>query len=85
MLLGRRRTLRHLRPTHLPRVQAGMIYAQDEVCTRAVDEQTAAFLDRVDETCFRSRVNQGRREETCEWTNHERTRPVRLSVAAGVQ
>jgi hypothetical protein len=69
VLLGRRRrTLRHLGITHLPRVQAGMIYAQDEVCTRAVGEEAAAFLDCADETHFRSRLNEGRREETCEWS-----------------
>lgn len=69
VLLGRRRrTLQHLGVTHLPRVQAGMIYAQDDACTREVDETAAAFLDRVDETHFRSRLNEGRSEETCEWS-----------------
>jgi hypothetical protein len=45
-----------------------MIYAQDEACTRAVDEAAASFLDRVDETHFRSRLDEGRSEETCEWS-----------------
>jgi len=69
VLLGRRRrTLRHLGITHLPRVQAGMIYAQDDACTEAVDETAAAFFERADETHFRSRRGGKRREETCEWS-----------------
>ena len=69
VLLGRRRrTLRRLGLTQLPRVQAGMIYAQDDACTREVDEAAAAFLERVDETHFRSRLDEGRSEETCEWS-----------------
>jgi len=69
VLLGRRRrTLRRLGLTQLPRVQAGMIYAQDDASTREVDEAAAAFLDRVDETHFRSRLDEGRSEETCEWS-----------------
>jgi len=69
VLLGRRRrTLRRLGLTQLPRVQAGMIYAQDDACVREVDEAAAAFLDRVDETHFRSRLDEGRSEETCEWS-----------------
>jgi hypothetical protein len=69
VLLGRRRrTLRHFGLTRLPRVQAGMIYAQDDACTREVGETAAAFLDRADETHFRSRLDEGRSEETCEWS-----------------
>ncbi len=69
VLLGRRRrTLRRLGLTQLPRVQAGMIYAQDDACTREVDAAAASFLDRVDETHFRSRLDEGRSEETCEWS-----------------
>lgn len=69
ILLGRRwRTLRHFGLTHLPRVQAGMIYARDDACTRAVSEAAASFLDRRGETHFRSRLNEGRSEETCEWS-----------------
>jgi len=69
VLLGRRRrTLRRLGLTHLPRVQAGMVYAQDDACTRKVDEAAATFLDRVGETHFRSRLDEGRSEETCEWS-----------------
>ncbi|MFB6274453.1 MAG: hypothetical protein ABEL51_16335 [Salinibacter sp.] len=69
ILLGRRRrTLQHFGLTRLPRVQAGMIYAQDDACTREVDAAAAAFLDRADETHFRSRLDEGRSEETCEWS-----------------
>ncbi|MFB6273716.1 MAG: hypothetical protein ABEL51_12555 [Salinibacter sp.] len=69
ILLGRRpRTLRRFGLTRLPRVQAGMIYAQDEACTREVCETAADFLDRSDETHFRSRLKEGRSEETCEWS-----------------
>jgi hypothetical protein len=69
VLLGRRpRTLRRLGLTRLPRVQAGMIYAQDESRTREVGQVAASYLDRADETHFRSRLNEGRSEETCEWS-----------------
>jgi hypothetical protein len=69
MLLGRRRrTLRRFGLTALPRVQAGMIYAQDDDTTQEVAEHASYFLDHVDETHFRSRLNEGRSEETCEWS-----------------
>lgn len=69
VVLGRRRrTLHRFGLTHLPRVQAGLIYAQDEACTQAVADRASAFLDRADETHFRSRLAEGRREETCEWS-----------------
>ena len=69
MLLRRRqRTLRRFGLTHLPRVQAGMIYAQDDDVTREVMNRAAEFLDRSDETHFRSRLDEGRSEETCEWS-----------------
>ena len=69
VLLGRRpRTLQRFGLTQLPRVQAGMIYAQDDACTREVDATAASFLDQADETHCRSRLNEGRSEETCEWS-----------------
>ena len=69
MLLGRRRrTLRRFGLTALPRVQAGMIYAQDNERTRQVCTRASHFLQRADETHFRSRLNEGRSEETCEWS-----------------
>lgn len=68
LLRRRARTLRRFELTHLPRVQAGMIYAQDEAVTREVGDLAANFLDRADETHFRSRLEEGRSEETCEWS-----------------
>lgn len=70
VLLGRRpRTLRRFGLTRLPRVQAGMIYAQDDACTQEVDAAAVSFLERADETHFRSRTaDEGRSEETCEWS-----------------
>lgn len=68
LLQRRRRTLRRFDLTYLPRVQAGMIYAQDEACTRTVAETAASFLDQSDETHFRSRLHEGRTEESCEWS-----------------
>jgi hypothetical protein len=68
LLQRRTRTLQHFGLTHLPRVQAGMIYAQDSAVTRDVADHAAHYLSRVDETHFRSRLNEGRREETCEWS-----------------
>lgn len=64
----RRRTMRRFGLTYLPRVQAGMIYAAGD---RAVGEiMTAArdFLSRRRETHFRSRLDEGRSEESCEWS-----------------
>lgn len=68
LLQRRRRTLRRFGLTHLPRVQAGMIYAQDEAVTGEVVERAREFLARSDETHFRSRLAEGRTEETCEWS-----------------
>ena len=69
VLLGRRRrTLRRMGVHHLPRVQAGMIYVQDRTCARTVGEAASAFFDRAEETHFRARREDGRSEETCEWS-----------------
>ena len=68
ILRRRRRTLRRFGVTHLPRVQAGMIYAQDEETTREVVGRAAEFLAQSDDTHFRSRLNEGLSEETCEWS-----------------
>lgn len=70
MLLKRRQhTLDRFDLSALPRIQAGMIYAQDQECTRDVADAASYFLDQVDETHFRSRLNSdGRTEETCEWS-----------------
>ena len=64
----RRRTLRDFGLTYLPRVQAGMIYASDKELTRTVSGTASAFLARRIETHFRTRLSQGRSEESCEWS-----------------
>lgn len=68
MLDRRRRTMEHFGLTHLPRVQAGMIYAQDRELAETVCTQAAQYLARRDETHFRSRLKEGRSEESCEWS-----------------
>ena len=61
-------TMNHFGLTHLPRIQAGMIYAQDDVATAAVCRSAAEFLAQRSKTHFRSRLNEGRKEESCEWS-----------------
>ncbi|WP_022836072.1 glycosyltransferase family protein [Salisaeta longa] len=68
LLMRRQRTLRRFGLTHLPRVQAGMIYAQDDALTEEVCALASSFLDQVDAMHFRSRLDEGRSEETCEWS-----------------
>ncbi len=68
LLNRRRRTMAHFGLTHLPRVQAGMIYASDPELTRQVCELASEYLDRREETHFQSRLNEGRSEESCEWS-----------------
>lgn len=68
LLDRRRRTMQRFGLTHLPRVQAGMIYAADADTTRNVCETASEFLKRRDETHFRSRLKEGRSEESCEWS-----------------
>ena len=68
LLFDRRlRTLRTFGLSYLPRVQAGMIYSQDPAQTRRVCEAAADFHDRRLETHFRTRFQEGRSEESCEW------------------
>ncbi|MDZ7659811.1 hypothetical protein [Fodinibius sp.] len=65
----RKRTLDHFGLTYLSRVQTGMVYAQDYSLTKKVCELAQKMLDRKDETHFRSRtLEQGRSEESCEWS-----------------
>ena len=86
MLLDRRRrTMRRFGLTHLPRVQAGMIYAADSKVTRAVCELAGDFLARRDETHFRSRLNEGRSEESCEWSIAMAMSRLRLPVLPWLQ
>lgn len=65
----RRRTLNHFGLTYLSRVQTGMIYASDYNLTKKVCEFSQKMLERKQETHFRSRtLEQGRSEESCEWS-----------------
>lgn len=64
----RRRTMKRFGLTHLPRVQAGLIYARDASITEKVCLKAQEYLSRVDETHFRSRLDEGRKEESCEWS-----------------
>jgi hypothetical protein len=68
VLQRRKRTLRKFNLTHLPRVQAGMLYASDDATTREVCSTARYYLDHAGDTHFRSRLNEGRREESCEWS-----------------
>ena len=69
LLRRRKHTLDHFGLTYLSRVQTGMVYAQDHSLTRKVCELAQKMLDRKDETHFRSRtLEQGRSEESCEWS-----------------
>ena len=85
LLRRRRRTLHRFGHTSLPRVQAGMIYAQDDITTRRVSEQAAAFLAQSDRTHFRSRLDEGRSEETCEWSLAMAMRELDLHVFPWLQ
>ena len=69
VLNRRRRTLDRFQLTHLPRVQAGLIYVRDTKTAKEVCERAAYYLSRADETHFRSRLEEANRsEETCEWS-----------------
>jgi len=76
----RRRTLKTFGLNYLPRVQAGMIYAQDRVLTQRVCETASGFLARHSETHFRSRLHEGRTEESCEWSLAMAMSRLRLPV-----
>ena len=64
----RRRTMKRFGLTYLPRIQAGMIYAADQSVTGEVCSVARDFLARRSETHFRSRLDEGRSEESCEWS-----------------
>lgn len=86
LLLDRRRkTMRAFGLTHLPRVQAGMIYAADDEATRDVCDLAQTFLARHDETHFRSRLKEGRSEESCEWSLAMAMSRLRLPVLPWLQ
>lgn len=65
----RRRTLERFGLTSLPRIQSGMMYASDYQTTRSVCEEARWFKMREADTHFRSRRSEnGRSEESCEWS-----------------
>ncbi|MXW63431.1 MAG: hypothetical protein F4Y00_10650 [Bacteroidetes bacterium SB0662_bin_6] len=68
ILNRRQRTIRRFGITHLPRVQAGMIYCADRDTVQSVCETAASFLAKRAQTHFRSRLAEGRSEESCEWS-----------------
>lgn len=81
----RRQTMRRFGLTQLPRVQAGMIYSQDVNVARKVCEQASAFLANRSQTHFRSRLNEGRSEESCEWSLAMAMSKLRLHVFPWLQ
>jgi len=64
----RHRTLKRFGLTHLPRVQAGMIYTADSDVTKSVCEQAIDYFSRRDFTHFRSRHQKESYIESCEWS-----------------
>lgn len=64
----RLRTMKRFGVTYLPRVQAGMMYSSDVETCRKVCEEARLFLEQRRDTHFRSRLNEGRNEESCEWS-----------------
>jgi hypothetical protein len=68
LLNRRRRTMERFGITHLPRVQAGMIYSGDRDVARRASEAASSLLTQRRETHFRSRLSEGRSEESCEWS-----------------
>src|SRR5262249_35581748 len=68
-ILNRRgTTLLHFELTHLPRLQAGMIYANADPITPAVAQSATNFPAQRYEHHCRSRLDEGRKEESCEWS-----------------
>ena len=65
----RKKTLKRFDLTYLSRVQAGMIYTSDDKLAKKVCDQSKHFFEKRDLTHFRSRKEeQGRKEESCEWS-----------------
>ncbi len=64
----RRKTMKRFGLTHLPRVQAGVVYAQDRELAESVCSLATDYFNRRRETHFRSRLDEGRNEESCEWS-----------------
>lgn len=86
LLDRRRRTLDRFGLTHLPRVQSGLMYAQDYATTRRVCETAAGFKAREHMTHFHSRRRErGRSEESCEWSLAMAMSKLRLSIFPWLQ
>lgn len=68
LLNRRRRTMARFDITHLPRVQAGMIYSGDRDLAQGVCGTASLLLEQRARTHFRSRLKEGRSEESCEWS-----------------
>ncbi|MEM1125046.1 MAG: hypothetical protein AAGI71_00225 [Bacteroidota bacterium] len=85
LLDRRRRTMERFGLSHLPRVQAGMIYASDVAATARVCEAAAQFLSEHDRTHFRSRLKEGRSEESCEWSLAMAMSRLRLPIFSWFQ
>ena len=82
----RAKTLKKFGLTNLPRVQAGIIYAQDKEITARVCEKAREFISRRTETHFRSRLDEsGRKYETCEWSLAMAMSSLDLSVYTWLQ
>jgi len=64
----RKRTIRRFGATYLPRVQAGMLYSSNRKECKRVCLEAEVLLSRKSETHFESRLNEGRNEESCEWS-----------------
>jgi len=64
----RRTTMRRFGLTNLQRVQAGMIYSSDIGLTEKVCDTASYYLSKREQTHFRSRLTEGRSEESCEWS-----------------
>ena len=64
----RKRTLKRFGVTYLPRVQAGLVYSKDVTICRETCEEAQSMLERRLETHFKSRLTEGRSEESCEWS-----------------
>ena len=64
----RRKTIRRFGVTYLPRVQAGMLYSSNIQECKRICLEAAHLLTRNHETHFRSRLDEGRKEESCEWS-----------------
>jgi hypothetical protein len=70
LFLGRRdRTLQRFNLTYLSRVQAGMIYISDTALAERVCNTSKEFFQQRGQTHFRSRrEEEGRNDESCEWS-----------------